>query len=369
MALPNPRYNYTQITARDLIDQAFLYVGISPAEIDQLRTKSALFAINEILSSWINKGILQFNEAIIPIKLQNNVASYTLSENIYDVYDVTKASVGRRRTGLPYSTAGGDAASAFDDNFNTSCVQTSPNGSLGFNFLDPETPEYPRIDYVGVLSGTNSEYTLIIEGSDDQITWVPLLENTRTEVFKAYKNASGIVWYSIKSPQPFKYLQITETGGATLNITELYFETYINSIYITGIGRSNYMQIAAKMTQATPSLFSMAKNKDNITLTLRGVPNNLPVNQDYTNNSFANNFLICRGASLNYTVNYLHNPLEINSRFIGALRSALSAQLSILYKPEVAELLRAESIQMFNKALANDNDGGSLYFQSTEYKA
>lgn len=366
MALPNPRYNYTSITARELIDQAFLYVGVSPAEIDQLKTKSALFAINEILSTWINKGVLQFNETIIPIKLQNNVPSYTLSDNIYDVYDVTKASVGRRRVGVFYSTAGGNPDAAFDDNFDTSCIQTEPNGSLGIQFTEAEVP---RVDYVGVLSGKNTEYTLTIEGSDDQITWVPLLENSRTESFKAYKNATGIVWYALKSPQPFKYLQIRESGGQTLNVTELYFETYINSINISGIGRSNYMQISAKMINSTPSLYSMAKYKDKITISLRGVPNNLPVNQDYSNDSSVFNFLLCRGASLNFTVNYLHNPLEINSRFIGALRSALSAHLAILYKPDVADILRAESIETFNKALANDNDGGSLYFQRTEYKA
>jgi hypothetical protein len=366
MALPNPRYNYTQITARDLIDQAFLYVGVSPAEIDQLKTKAAIFALNEILSSWINKGVLQFNETIIPVKLQNNVASYTLSDNIYDVYDVTKGSLGRRRNGNAYSTAGGTPANAFDNNFSTACIQTSPNGSLGIEFLDAENP---RVDYVGVLSGSNTDYTLTIEGSDDNQNWIPLLENTRTQPFKAYKNESGIVWYALKSPQPFKYLQIRETGGATLNIVELYFETYINSIYIAGIGRSNYMQISAKMTPATPSLYSMAKYKNNITISLRGVPVNLPTDQDYPGNSYSNNFLLCRGASLSFTVNYLHNPLEVNSRFIGSLRSALSYQLSILYKPEVAEVLRADSIDIFNKALANDSDGGALYFQKTSYKA
>lgn len=372
MALPNPRYNFTTISAREIIDQAYLYLEIIPAEIDQLKVKSALFSLNEILSTWINKGILQFNEEIFPVKLQNKVLSYNLSPEVYDIYDVTLASVGRQRNGTYSSSAGGIAQNAFDDDLNTACTQTSPNGSIGIIFspLNASDSFYPpRVDYVGVLSAVDAEYTLVVEGSSDNINWQPLVTNVRTQVFKGIRNESAIVWYAVKSAIPYQYLRIRETQDATLNITELYFETYINSRYIEGIGRSRYMQISARGNAAAPSLFCLYKNNNFLTINLYGTPSNLPVNQDYANLQGWQNFLICRGSSLTYTINYLKDPVNINPRFIGSLRSMLSANLALQFKPEKAAMLQQIADETFRAALYNDSDGGKLFLSTRNYKS
>lgn len=368
MTLPNPRYNYLDLTLQELIDQAFLYVEVPPANIDQLKVKTALFAANEILSTWINIGVLQFNEIIQPVKLENNVLSYALPKEVYDIFDVTVCTLGRQRAGNPYSTAGGNPVFAFDDNYDSACTQTEINGSLGILFPTIDG-SVPRVDYVGVLSAVDAEYTLTIEGSNSTDNFIPLLENIRTQEFKGIKSPSGIVWYALKTPKPFSYLQIRETGGATLNITELYFETYINSRYIQSIGRSRYMQISAKSGLGSPSLYSMQKNNSFITLNMYGVPSNLPVNQDFGSTQSFQNFLVCRGASLPFSLNYLNNVLNLNPRFIGALRAKLTAELAAIYKPDKLAFFKAAADEVFTKSLYNDSDGGGLRYTLENYRA
>lgn len=369
LPLPNPRYPYSKLTAQELIDQAYMYIGVLPADQDVKKAKIALNALNEILYKWINKGILQYNEVTLPIKLQNEVVAYQLPENIYDIYDVTVASVGRQRIGTPFSSSG-VASNAFDENILTSCVQTSPNGNLGILFtIDPiNQPTIPVINYVGVLSGTTTDYKLVIEGSDDNVNYIPLETDVRTQPFNGSPSISNIVWYNINTPRPYTYLRIRETNGGTLNIRELYFESQVNSRYITGIGRSEYMQYAMKMNPGTPSLFCMYKNNNNIVLNLYGVPTQLPLIQDYTPQMPFYNFLVCRGVSLTMSITYLNNPVDLNPRFIGAIRSELSAQLALIYMPDKAQMLKAEAAEAFMNALTNDNDGGKLKFQLNNYR-
>lgn len=367
--LPNPRYPYSQLTAQELIDQAFMYIGVLPADQDVKKAKVALNALNEILYKWVNQGILQYNEQTIPIKLQNDVVAYQLPPNIYDIYDVTVASVGRQRIGTPFSSSG-VATNAFDENILTSCVQTAPDGNLGILFtINPITqPTLPVVNYVGVLSGTTTDYTLVIEGSDDNTNYIPLHTDPRTQPFVGAPSLSNIVWYNINTPRPYTYLRIRETGGATLNIRELYFETQQNSRYITGIGRSEYMQFSMKMNPGTPSLYCMYKNNNNIVLNLYGVPSQLPAIQDFSSQMPFYNYLICRGVSLTMSITYLKNPLDINPRFIGALRTELSAQLALIYMPDKAQMLKSEAVEAFMHSITNDNDAGKLKFQLNNYR-
>jgi hypothetical protein len=367
MALPNPGYNFKDLLVHDIIDQAYLYLGITGAEQDVKKAKIALFALNEILARWINKGVLQYNELVIPVPLQNNVSTYALTSNIYDIYDVTVASMARHREGTPFSSSG-VAQNAFDDSFTTSCVQTSENGYIGMQFTEDIKPV---INYVGVLSAVNTTYELTVEGSNDNSNWDELYVSTRNTEFKAKRDKSGIIWFDLLTQAPYEYLRIRETGGATLNITEVYFQSYINSRYIKGIGRSDYMQLSNKQTPGMPSQYSMEKNNDVITLTLYAVPSGIGDDDSYSaaRTYYPYNYLLCRGVSLTHSVNYLKDRININSRFISALRTALTAQLSLIFQPEKAQAFMLEAENTFKLALQNDNDLGGFKFHMRSYRA
>ncbi len=371
---PNPEYAYYDNTVRDLIDLSCATVGLDPYKESALVARRSIQFLNETLLEWLNKGIIQFTQRYLPVKLKNNVFSYPLPKEIYDVYDILIASMGRQKKGTVYSSAGGIAESAFDDTLTTSCQQTSTDGSLGIKFIAESTSEtmgdvFPRVDFVGVLSAQKAMYELAVEGSNDNSNWVVLSDAPRKQFFSGVLDTNEIVWLNILCPQPYQYLQIRETGGSTLNISELYFMSYVNKTNIQTVDRSTYTQIYTPLTNTTPSMVCPAKNDEVITLSLNGIPQYLLNNQDYGTAGAVNNYLYMRAEKIPFSINYLHSTLDLNIRFQPALRRALSAQLAAVYAPEKFEYLNQMAQVAFSDAMRFDNDNPTLTFNMDSYQA
>jgi len=366
MALVNPNNNFNSIKARDLIDQSCMLIGIPPEKIGGFLIKTALFSINSILSSWANSGVIQFNETQTLIKFQNGLIRYELPDGFYDVYDFNLATLGRRRSGIPYSSAGGSPAAAFDENITTSCEQTSPNGTIGINFNWDDGPY--KSDFFGVCSAKDTEYQLVLEGSNDQTNWLTLYKMDRPTKFIGFPSQLSTQWFQINQPQAFKYLQIREIGGNTLNIRELYFEQYIQSIYRSNIGRSAYMQLSARENKSSPTLYSLEKQKQNIIVNIYQAPSDLPLIQDYANEANYNNFGLMRAVKYPLTVNFLSDEIPINRLFIPALEYELAYKLALKSsRADQAQVLMGIAEMEFQKAKLSNNDLGGLKIQKPSY--
>jgi len=362
---PNPAYNQQYITCQQVIDHAFKYCQIKPNEISNTdMLESAFFALNQIVTGWVNYKFLQFNEVILPVKLIENAPYYSLPTEVYDVYDVTVAICGRAYEGSTFSTAGGNPQSAFDDNLQTACTQTLPNGSLGIHLTNPHL-----INYVGVLSNKDTQYKLKISGSNNGSDWITLNDTQRFIEFKKSPNIMNIRWFNIDNPQVFEYYKIEEYGGATLDITELYFQKSTVSRPIASTGRSDFMNLTFKNRPGTGYLFSLQKTNTNINIQLWGAPSNIVGNQSVDGEMSSYNFLVIRGAKFPFDFNYMSNPIDLNRRYHQTLIDHLALEMAYLYKPELVQSLSAKAQNSYNKAMMLDNDKGGIKitFAPTNY--
>lgn len=341
-----------------LIDNAFLLAGVEPALIDDQKIETALFHINLILTQWVNDKVLQFNEIILPVQLDNNVPSYELPIEVYDIYNVSLTQCYRQRTGVPFSTAGGIAINAFDGNMNTVCAQTQPNGYIGIILNQPQI-----VSYVGIASGSTSEYQLLFEGSLDGNSWIPLYQMDRPQVFSELPTSQKTVWFSLNTPGNYSYYRVSNLGNIPLNIREFYLQTYVNSRAVDNISRSDYQDLSAKYVSSQVSLYSLVKSNTNIFINVYGLPTNVSPNQEQGNSAGNYNFIIARGAKFPYDVRYLKYPLDLQRRFIPSLFFKLAFVLAMYYKPEKAESIMGIYSMYFRAATGTDNDKGGIMFQ------
>lgn len=370
MTITNSTYDFNKITARKIIDEAYLICGIQPEKIDNKLIETAIFNINLVITSWINAGVLQFNETQTLIKLQNNLIRYELPKQFYDVYDFNLASMGRRRSGTYYATGGGNAANAFDNNLSTACTQSTPNGVIGINFGNEALTQPIRIDFFGLLSHKPSYYKIIVEGSNDGVNFIPVYEMKRPYYFTGNRSELSIQWFQINQPQPFQYFQIREVGGNTLDISEIYFEQYQTSLYRKNVGRSVYMQMGSRANPSNPTLYSLEKQSDKVVMNLFQAPSGLPEAQDYAENSFYNNFALLRAVEYPFDVNYLHEEININRLFIPALQYGVASHLALkVNRPDLVSTLSQFAEVEYQKAKQTNNDLGGIQFSFRNYTA
>jgi hypothetical protein len=368
VALVNPNYSFNTIQAKRIIDESFSLCGINREKIDSRLINSALFSINSIITSWMNEGVIQFTETQTLIKLQNNLIRYKLPRQFYDVYDFNLATLGRRRIGTPYSSNGGNASAAFDENLTTACTQTAPNGTIGINFTPDITGNPVRVDFFGILSNIDTPYQLVLEGSNDNINWINLFTMRRPTNFIGFPSELSVLWFQVNQPEIFQYLQIHEIGGNTLNIRELYFEEYINSLYRKNVGRSTYMQMSARDNQSTPTLYSLEKQEEGVVFNVYQAPSDLPLIQDYTSQAGYNNFALMRAVEYPLDINFLSDELPINRLFIPAMQYALATQLcGKVGRIELLEPLSSMASMEFQKAKLSNNDLGGMSIQKSSY--
>lgn len=357
MSIYHSAYDFGNMSVSKLIDNAFLLAGVEPALIDDQKIETALFHINLLLTQWANEKVLQFNEIILPVALSNNIPSYELPIQIYDIYDVSIAQCNRQNVGVPFSSAGGIAANAFDGDLTTYCSQLQPNGYLGIQLTEPKI-----VTFFGVSSASSAEYQLIMEGSLDGASWIPLYIMDRPQFFDGIPSFQKTVWFSLNTPGLYKYYRISNVGTVPLNIREFYLETYSISRAVEGISRNQYQQLSAKYAASQVSLYSLVKSNTNIFINVYGLPTNVSPNQT-EGNSGNYNFMLARGAKFPYDVQYLAYPLDLQRRFIPPLFFKLAFILAMYYKPEKSDSILGISSAYFKSAAATDNDKGGLTLQ------
>jgi hypothetical protein len=348
--LNNPSMGFKYQSAAQLLEQAVQYVGVLPEQLDDQKRIFAIYSLNEILKSWCNDKTIQFNIIHSMVKLQSNVPAYVLPKMIYQVLDCTRVISKRLTDGVASGLGGGNPSLAFDKDLNTACTQTLENGTIGLQFSTPQI-----VNYVGVLSNTTKEYFLNIEISNNGTDWISVYRMKRPDFFEGIKNESAIYWIKVITPQPSTYIRIREMGGAILDITELYFEQYQSSIYISDISQDSYDALSNKNTGGLPTTYTTLKENEQVIVTVWAVPDEQTLS--YNNQSILMDFR-CLQSPLD--INYLKYPLAINENFLPALRKKLSYEISLAWKPEISALLKQEYLEEFRKSLATDSDGGNF---------
>jgi len=345
--------NFTTTTNVDLIIRdAYERCGISPDALTPQQITSALLSTNLILQKWANgprtAGSLMLT-TVQKCMLQLNVGqpNYYMPKGTIEILEVSAQNVTRQLGGIAFASSG-IAANAFTGQSNTACVQTAPNGDIGYQWLGVQ----PSIYFVGIQSNVTTTYTIKIQYSFDNVTWFTALDTFANQYI-----IGQTLWWVIPAPINAPYMQIVEYGGATLNIQQLYFDTpdtSSGSRIIAPVSRETWISYANKTQQAVEGTFYFdTAYPPNITF--YPTPDNTYTNVLYT-----------RKRQI-YDATQLTQNVDLRQIFYMALVSALAADLSLKFAVDRFDRLKMLADEEFSLACREDVQDVPIYIFPNSY--
>jgi hypothetical protein len=141
--------------------------------------------------------------------------------------------------------------------------------------------------------------------------------------------------------------RIRETGGGTLNITEIYFGNNTIDLKMSPISRDTYLSFAQKFLQARPTTYYFEK-------TLIPKINIWPTpTSDYQVLQYS--FI-----QTMYDAGTFFNTTSVPAKMYPALAAGLTWMLAVKYKPEMADSLKAQYEETFALATSKDSENVDL---------
>ena len=329
-------YNFLSITSQQVIDEAYERIGIVPDIVTLQQIITAQRSANLVLQEWINKGYNLWTSTRTLLPINTNQANYTLPIQYSDVVDVNVRTFQRPLGGTAFSSAGGNPDNVFGGNGN--CTQNAPNGYISYNYGNNTAYE---VTMVGVLSAANLNYTLAYEYSLDGINWISALTSPLTAF-----TTTTINWIDMLTPANAQYFRIRETGGATLNITQLYFTNSVIDNVMARISSSEYMTYPDKTVSGRPSVFWMDRQVNPV-LVLWPTPSSQYM------------VLSMRVIRMLQDLGSMTNNIEIPSRFQDAYCAALAKRLAIKKVPRdqlLIDSLEKDEEKAYSYAATEDTE-------------
>jgi hypothetical protein len=330
-------FNFQSIQIELIIREAFEKIGISGEFVEPVKLESAKRSIDLIFLEWMNKSVnlWTLEKAYLPlVPLQGQ---YVLDVSVSNIIQANLRASSRQVTssGVAASSSG-VAANAFDGNPATSCAQIAADGNISYDYGLGVTKQ---INFVGITSHTSQQYTISIEISQDNATWVSLFDIPK----QTY--AAGVnVWFDVPTSVNGRAYRIRETGGATLNIREIYFNNNVEDLPISNISRDDYYSYPNKYEASRPSVFYLDRQILPV-LTLWPLPT-----ADYNCLQYSYKKMI-QDTGMLYT-----NGVQIPSRFYPALIWRLAWELAIKFNPEKIQILGMQAEMSFEIAAKEDSE-------------
>lgn len=324
---------FNQTKSSEFITDAFERIGLLPDLIDAQKIQSAQRSANLLLSEWINKGLNLWTIKQGIIGLVPFQATYILPNATSDILNATVRTSVRNLGGVAFSSAGGIASNAFNNNSLTACTQDDPDGYISYNYGNNNNY---FISMLGITSNIDNEYQISFQYSFDNINWISLLD-TEESIYP-----EGItVWHAIPAPRSAQYFRILETGGSTLDIQELYFNNLLQDTIITRISDSDYTSIPNKNQPGRPTSYWLDRQVNPLVY-LWPVPTPLYTTLYYTRVEMIQDI----GAMIDMT--------NIPQRFYESFVGGLAAKLSLKFAPERFDILLRDYREAFDIAARED---------------
>ena len=250
-------YSFSNIKAELIIRKAYELIGMPLSMVTAEQYNSALNIINFILSDWTNSNVNLWTLKLNPVFLTPGQASYPLPSNITKIFQVFLRGNVRQLNGTPQSNTGdtydgnggGIAAYAFDGNPATRCTQNVQNGNISYDYGEGVTKQ---ISIIGIQSYvSNRPYSLVLEASQDTINWFTVFTPPPLYPYKAHV----VSWFYISDPIYARAYRIRETGGYTLDIEELYFNSISQDTTMSEVSRYEYLTYPNKSQIGRPTIY------------------------------------------------------------------------------------------------------------------
>jgi hypothetical protein len=332
MATYSGSYSFSSIQSAQIIEDAYERLSIISDSLTSRQILSAQRSLNFIIKAWYNKGIHLFQVQTALMSLTENQYAYTLPSNVIDLLEVSIRTSSRLLGGTADSSAG-TANNAFDADTSTYC-DAGINGWISYEYSSNTL-----IEMVGIQSETTTDYTIELQYSYDGTNWYTL----QTEAQTSYA-AGTIQWISVASPVSAPYFLILETGGADLNIEELYLNANLYDTQIARVSRYEWMANPQKNQTGKPGNFYLDRQ---IT----------PIINLWPAPSASYNTLFYSYTSEVEDVGALTDTIAIPSRFLEAITARLAFNLAVKEgKLDRIEFLKNYSDELFSNAQEEDTE-------------
>lgn len=201
-------------TAQNMLEEACSRAGIPPEGITSEIVEKYLDQLNLVFTTMPNRGFQLWKRQHLILPTYMNVSQVPLPAG-YNVVTTLNRRTSMRQIGTAFTTAGGTADYAFDDDFDTACTQTSANGAIGCSFATPTV-----VNTVGVLSGTSGAWDLFFEYSQDGVTYTAIDSTSVT-----YSAAGEWLWIDLDGGPVAGalYWRVRSVGDVPFSVAELFF--------------------------------------------------------------------------------------------------------------------------------------------------
>jgi hypothetical protein len=251
-----------------LIDRAFGRCQLAPQRITPEYLSIAQDLLYLALSTLASKGVALWAVQKVVLPIYDAVQDVLAPLGTVDILNANLRSITQLQ--LPalgaayFSSAGGVAANAFDNNFATACTQTATNGYLQVQF-----PAVGQPVIFGILPNATGTWDVALQTSNDGVTFTTVYSNAALAAV-----AGQWVWIDVEGiPEAgILYVRLQASGGTTLNVTELVCGAAPQEIPIAKINRDDYSNLPNKWFTGRPLQFWYNKSIPQPTLTLWPAP-------------------------------------------------------------------------------------------------
>lgn len=258
----------TTINTQKLIDHGARRCGKLAEELTAEQVLSARESLFFLLSNLANRGIQYWAINKLVVGLTANKYVYTLPSGTVDALNVLYRTL-ERPTGSYSSSAGGTADNVGDQDIDTYCQQNAADGNISVSF-GASNPIYAGsiglMPYVA--SGGSAVWELILEYSEDNLTWKTLYDlGSVTVTDKEW------IWTDIQTGENVSYYRVRIAGGSTLALREFYIGNTSREITMSRLNRDDYTNLPNKnFTANQPFQFWFDRTIPQPTLYLWPVP-------------------------------------------------------------------------------------------------
>lgn len=337
----------TVVTVQQFIDQGARHSGKLAEELTVEQVQASKQALFFIMSNLINQGINYWAVSKKVYGLNADQYEYLLPVGGNDVLNVLYRSM-ERPTGAYASSAGGNAANAFDSDLDTYCQQNSANGNISVNYGTNQNIYAGSIGFMPYMPSTTS-WDVVFETSADGSTWTQL-DSFTTDV------ADGVwVWTDIDPGAAKQYYRMRVAGtGQILSLRELYIGTNSREITMSRLNRDDYTNLPNKnFTANQPYQFWFNRTLPQAKITLWPTPSDpfIQMTVWYSRQVM--------------DVGDLNGELEIPQYFNQAIQMMLSHQMSLLLPGvEMARIqyLEGQAEKYLTMAENENRDRSPIYY-------
>lgn len=250
----------TVFDTNKVVDHAYRRCRLPPQAVTAEMQEVARDALYLLMSDLVNRGLPLWTVEKVVLPLTYGVSYIDTPLGTVDLLNTNFRTLQRLEGA--YNSSSGVADLAFDSDVLTSCVQGAPNGSITI-----QSPEDLRVTTYGLCMGAAGTYDVVVESSEDGITWTtvlapgPLVYQAR--IFR---------WFDVEGALPQSYFRLRAINGTTLNVAEFYPGFNPTEIPIARLNQDDYVNFPNKTFLGRPQQFWLDRQREVPVIRLWPVP-------------------------------------------------------------------------------------------------